>query len=114
MPGLDQEPSYPVVTRSKTLTRATNDAALLRKTAIALLDEAKLEDAIRLVGLSVSQLEPSGRQLELFADAAEIRHERIGAAVDAIVERFGKKAIGRAVAAPDKLTPSGRRKPGSS
>jgi hypothetical protein len=32
--------------------------------------------------------------------------------LDAIVERFGEKAISRAVEAPDKITPSSRRKRG--
>jgi hypothetical protein len=36
----------------------------------------------------------------------------VGPTLDAIRERFGKEVIGRAVVAPDKVTPSLRRKSG--
>ena len=112
MPGGDDEPSYPLLTRSKTLAQPTNDAALIRKTAIALWDAANVEEPIRLLGVSLSALAPSTAQLGLFADAPDERHGKLGAAMDAITARFGASAISRAVDTPEKVTPTMRKKRG--
>jgi DNA polymerase-4 len=114
-PGDDREaPSYPLLTRSKTLPQATNDAAVIRKTAIALWDAANVEEPIRLLGVSVSALAPSNAQLGLFADAPDEKHGKLGAAMDAITAKFGSGAISRAVTTPEKVTPSMRKKRGES
>jgi hypothetical protein len=95
------EPSYPLVTRSKTLERATDDGAVIRAVAIALWDAAALEEPIRLLGVSLSSLErPQGTQLELFAEPKAA----LGRTLDAITERFGDRAITRAVDRPHKIT----------
>jgi DNA polymerase-4 len=128
----ESEPIYPQLTRSKTLPAPTADGARIRDVAIALWDAAGIREPVRLLGVTLSGLEPAsgpegplgapgpGEQLELFgagaaADrepAAPSRGERLGAALDAITERFGKGAIGRAVATPGKITQSDRRKRG--
>ncbi len=110
-PG-NMEPSYPLLTRSKTLAQGTNDAAVIRKTAIALWDAANVEEPIRLLGVSVSSLAASNAQLGLFSDAPDERHGKLGAAMDAITARFGSGAISRAVDTPEKVTPSMRKKRG--
>lgn len=112
MPGGDDEPSYPLHTRSKTLAQGTNDAAVIRKTAIALWDAANVGEPIRLLGVSVSSLAASDTQLGLFSDAPDERHGKLGAAMDAITARFGSGAISRAVDTPEKVTPSMRKKRG--
>jgi DNA polymerase-4 len=112
MPGGDDEPSYPLLTRSKTLPAATNDAAVIRKTAIALWDAANVEEPVRLLGVSLSTLAPSTPQLGLFADAPDARHGKLGAAMDAITARFGSNKISRGIGTPEKLTPSMRKKRG--
>jgi hypothetical protein len=110
---------------------ATADGARIRDVAIALWDAAKITEPVRLLGVTLSGLksveddEPQvrgpalGEQLELFAEAApegeppELqRGERLGAALDAITEKFGRDAIGRAVSSPGKITHSDRRKRG--
>src|SRR5690606_27626372 len=101
------EPSYPLVTRSRTLPRATQDGALIRDVAVQLWDAARLGEPVRLLGVSVSNLE-RGAQLELFAR----RPDALGRALDAITERFGERAISRAVERPEKITPGRRRKRG--
>ena len=101
------EPSYPLLSRSKTLAHATDDAALIRKTAIALWDAAEVREPIRLLGVSLSQLQAHGKQLDLFGDRKE---SKLGAAMDAIKSRFGEGKIGRAIDAPKKATPSLRAK----
>jgi DNA polymerase-4 len=108
--GETTEPFYPIVSRSKTLGRSTDDGAVIRRTAIALWDAASIGEPVRLLGVSLSNLE-GGRseQLDLFARP---KPDRLGPALDAITERFGKNAISRAVDAPAKVTPGRARKRG--
>ena len=104
------EPYYPLVTRSRTLREATNDGALIRSVAVELWDEAKLGEPVRLLGVSLSNLERGGGvQLELF----QRPKSGLGKALDAITERFGEQAISRAVERPEKLTPGRNRKRGT-
>jgi DNA polymerase IV len=104
-----REPDYPLLTRQRTLGAATSDGQLIARTATELWDETQLAEAVRLIGVSVSALSPrSQEQLELFGP----RRPQVGPTLDAIRERFGSQMIGRAVSAPDKVTPSMRRKSG--
>ncbi len=104
-----REPDYPLLTRQRRLRAPTSDGQLIARTATELWDETQLGEAVRLIGVSVSALSPrSQEQLELFAP----RRPQIGPTLDAIRERFGSQVIGRAVSAPDKVTPSMRRKSG--
>jgi len=110
--GADDEPVYPLLTRAKTLREPTNDGRLIREVVLALWDKAKIGEPVRLLGVSVSQLsraEPA--QLDLFSPAARPQRQ-LGAALDAIRDRFGREAIGPAVQRFDKLTPSLKKKRG--
>jgi DNA polymerase IV len=107
--GEDREPDYPLVTRQRRLPEPSSDGQTIARLARELWDEARLQEAVRLIGVSVSQLTArTNEQLDLFAP----RRPQIGATLDAIRERFGAQAIGRAVSAPDKVSPSLRRKSG--
>lgn len=109
-PEPESEPVYPLLSRSKTLLQATDSGRVLRDVAVALWDEARIREPVRLLGVSLSNLEPAeNEQLELFRPK---REDRLGPTLDAIVERFGVKAISRAVEAPVKITPTSRRKRG--
>jgi len=104
-------PRYPLVTRSKTLPQAIQDGTQMRAVVLALWRQAQVKAPLRLLGVSVSQFEPSSEaQLELFSGGR--RHDRLGKAIDAIQERYGQGAIRRAVDTPEKLTPSKQAKPG--
>jgi DNA polymerase IV len=102
-PDGGSEPSYPLVTRSKTLAEPTDDASVVRAVAVGLWQTLALNEPVRLLGVSLTNLEPSadGTQLDLFAPR---RTGRLGKALDAITERFGKDAISRAVDRPEKIT----------
>jgi DNA polymerase-4 len=106
----ETEPVYPLLTRSRTLRVATDDGALVRRVALELWSEAGVLEPVRLIGVSLSNLESrTAEQLELFGGR---REDRLGPALDAITERFGAGAIARAVDAPQKITHSSRRKQG--
>lgn len=109
--GEGSEPVYPLLTRQKTLANPTDDGGVIREVAVALWDAEVLREPVRLLGVSVSGLEPRAHeQLDLFAKKAP--PDRLGPALDAITERFGKGAIHRAVDAPEKITPTMHKKRG--
>ncbi|HKO90686.1 MAG TPA: DNA polymerase IV [Polyangiaceae bacterium] len=116
----ERGPHYPLLTRSRTLAEATDDAEQIATVARELWASAALTQPIRLLGVSVSALSATGaqppQQLALF-DAADARgrpaefarvarnsRRPLGPTLDAITERFGSGAIQRAVAAPGKVT----------
>jgi DNA polymerase IV len=107
--GQLREPDYPLRSRQRRLPSPTSDGQVIARAATELWDEAALGQAVRLIGVSVSALAPrENEQLDLFAP----RRPQIGPTLDLIRERFGAQVIGRAVAAPEKASPSLRRKSG--
>jgi DNA polymerase IV len=107
--GESREPDYPLLTRQRRLASPTSDGQLIGRAAIELWDEAAVAQAVRLIGVSVSQLVPrQNEQLDLFGP----RRPQVGPTLDLIRERFGSQVIGRAVVAPEKASPSLRRKSG--
>ncbi|MEY4575968.1 MAG: hypothetical protein RL701_671 [Pseudomonadota bacterium] len=113
--GMDA-PRYPLRTRSQSLERPTDDAAVIRRVALELYRTSGISEPVRLVGISVSNLSvASDLQLDLFsgrATQAEQRSAKLGPALDAIRQRFGEDAISIGSKGPDKLTPSARKKRG--
>ena len=108
----ENERSYPLLTRSKTLPDAVDDAQTLREVALELWRASSVNEPIRLIGLSVSNLEPhAARQLSLFDESRE-RARKLGPALDAIRQRFGNDAIATASGTPQKATHSSRKKHG--
>jgi DNA polymerase-4 len=90
---------FPILSRSCTLERASDDGAELASAGCGLLARAALGEPVRLVGLAASLLEADGpEQLSLLdgsADARE-RRARLNTTLDAIRERFGSAALERA------------------
>ena len=108
----EDERSYPLLTRSKTLLEATDDGQLIRDVALDLWRSSGVREPIRLLGVSVSNLEPhAAHQLSLFDEARE-RSRKLGPALDAVRRRFGNDAITVASGTPQKATHSSRKKHG--
>lgn len=99
------EPIYPVITRSRSLPVPTNDALVIKNTAWQLWRNEGLNVPVRLLGVNASNLVEAREteQLDLFAKQTR---SPLGEAMDAIVGKFGKNAIRRAVAEPEKATVS--------
>ncbi len=105
------EPVYPLLTRSKTLRAPTDDGRMIRQVALGLWDAARIQEPVRLLGVSVSQLGGRERsQLDLFSGSHPKRE--LGLALDAIRDRFGRESIGPAVGHLEKVSPSLRKKSG--
>ncbi len=102
--GEPGEPRYPLLSRSRSLDVATSDGKAIRDVALELWDQASVGVPVRLLGVSVSNLEPDAapRQLDLFGQRQKA--DRLGPTLDEIRQRFGKAAIRRAVDEPEKTT----------
>ena len=87
---------HPLLTRRTTLAEATDDGAAIARAARELLARAGPREPVRLVGVSVSGLEPArAGQLGLFVAAPErARRERLNRALDELSSRFGPDAVG--------------------
>jgi DNA polymerase-4 len=95
-------------TRSRSLLKATMQTRSILETARALLDEARpliAERGLTLVGVAISNLDSDGYvQLELPFEAQD--DDELDKALDAVRDRFGGKAVTRAVNLGQDLSPS--------
>ena len=89
--------NFQQVTRSVTLDEATDDGSALFRNACRLLEKTEAgRRPVRLLGISVSNLQPQGqpRQAGLFDDARKPRkREELNRALDRIYGKFGEEAI---------------------
>lgn len=113
---------FPVLSRQAKLNAPTADAVEIRKTALLLWKKLALKEAVRLIGVTLSELEAeeAPRQLGLFdlpktqdkSQAGATRAEILGKTMDAISKRFGEGSIARAVGSVEKITQGDRLKMG--
>jgi DNA polymerase-4 len=91
---------FRTITRSRTVADATDVGAEIGALARELLDAVDIGDGIRLLGVSVQQLEEATavqEQLPLHETASPAeRHAAVERSVDALRDRFGDDAVGRA------------------
>jgi DNA polymerase-4 len=88
---------FQTISRSRTLSEATDRTDLLRIAAEGLFQTWTSESfsPVRLIGVTAEQLGPVEAQLGLFTDPHEARAREVDRTVDAINEKFGGGAIRR-------------------
>ena len=82
------------ITRSHSLVNATNSSKNIFEIAIELLNKAPLKNAVRLIGISVSNFASMDIQLSLIPNNNE-KEKALEYALDNIRERFGDNSITR-------------------
>jgi DNA polymerase-4 len=103
---------YPLITRSLSIDRASDDGAAISAIAIRLLEKAALAEKIRLAGIQVRHLvRIDSSQLDLF-DAGATRslekRARLNRALDEVTRRFGAEAVTRGLAQAERAAPTDR------
>lgn len=108
------EGRYPVLTRSLSLERPTDDGAEISNVAIALLERVSGSDRIRLAGIHMHNLERAEpRQMSLFeacATAQGSKHKRLNQALDSLAMRFGEETVTRGLTRAERAAPTRREK----
>lgn len=90
-------PDFSTVTRSRTLTDATDHAATVSGVVLELLDDVETGRGLRLMGVSTANLvERSGSQESLDLTGENDASRRLDITVDELRERFGDEAVGPA------------------
>ena len=84
--------SFQTITRSLTLDMGTCSEEQLYFAAKRLYNKRGQDQPIRLLGLTVSQLQPWQVQGDLFSEDTEMQ-EKVVEAIDKLQQRFGRKAI---------------------
>ncbi|WP_333595217.1 DNA polymerase IV [Anaerospora hongkongensis] len=84
--------SFKTITRSRTLEEATNLDDTLYHIARELYKSIPSAEGIRLLGLTVSNLQPAGQTMALF-DSKQEKQESLHKVVDELKVRFGAAAV---------------------
>lgn len=84
--------SFKTITRSRTLEEATNLDDTLYHIARELYKSIPSTEGIRLLGLTVSNLQPAGQAMALF-DSKQEKQESLHKVVDELKVRFGAAAV---------------------
>jgi DNA polymerase IV len=102
---------YPLLTRSFSVERSTDDGPEITRVATFLLSRVRVKERARLAGVQVHNLERAdSNQLGLFeaAPAADTKRERLNRALDSVMKKFGDEAISRGLARADRISPTHR------
>lgn len=87
---------FSTMTRSKTLPRPTALTHEIYRIALSLLSSQKLDQKVRLVGLSVSNFRPDALSLPMTIDSRRRREELLDKTLDRIRDKYGHASIIRA------------------
>ncbi|MGH7949868.1 MAG: Y-family DNA polymerase, partial [Candidatus Binataceae bacterium] len=102
---------YPLISRSLSLERATDDGAEIYAIARSLLAAIARRGPIRLIGVQVHNLERvDAAQLGLFEALPEAasKRQRLNRALDRVAEKFGDDAVTRGLAHAERAAPTTR------
>lgn len=86
--------SFRTITRSRTLAVAVNLDETIYRIADEILTNVKLNEGVRLLGVTVSGLVTAGGQISLF-DQDDKKVTEVAKAIDNVKERFGEAAVVR-------------------
>jgi len=84
-------PDFYTFTRQRSMSYPANDTKAIFNSALSILEGIRLRSAVRLLGVSISELTKDLRQMELFD--GERRREELLDAVDSINGRFGESTL---------------------
>ncbi|MGH7864543.1 MAG: DNA polymerase IV [Candidatus Binataceae bacterium] len=104
---------YPLISRSFSLERATDDGAEICAIARGLLAAEARRGPIRLIGVQVHNLERvDAAQLGLFDALPEetSKRQRLNSALDRVAQRFGADVVTRGLAHAERAAPTTRMK----
>ncbi len=87
---------FRVMTRSRTFADPTCSTRSIYECAVELLTDMHLSSKVRLIGISISNLDGGLRQACCFADDSLRKQEMLDSALDKIQDRFGRRSIQRA------------------
>lgn len=102
---------FDTITRSETLREPTDLAAVIGQSALALLTATDLRGGVRLLGVSVAQINDGLAATEQlsFGDAVPPAQAALERTLDAVRARFGADAVGRAAYTADGQLRTDRR-----
>jgi len=85
---------FTTITRSQTLTQASDTDRTISDTGLKLLNKALAQEkqAVRLIGIGISSLTEPARQLDMLDSSAQ-RVEKLNKAIDRIRKKYGFTAI---------------------
>ncbi len=84
-------PDFFTFSRQKTLAAPTNDTRAIYSAAAGILDGLRLKTAVRLLGVTLSDISKGALQMALFED--DRRRERLLGAMDGLNRAFGSSAV---------------------
>ncbi len=94
--------SFRTITRSRTLGEPTLLGDTIYDTALAIMAGVELTEGVRLLGVTLSNLQVYGSQPTLFAAGDEEKKLKVSVAVDRLMDRFGEGAVTRGRLLPPK------------
>ncbi|HVN64393.1 MAG TPA: hypothetical protein VMT58_07130, partial [Candidatus Binataceae bacterium] len=100
---------YPILTRSHSVERPTDDGVEITRVAASLLSRVKERDKIRLAGIHAHNLIRAERAQPGLFDSPpprDARRERLNRALDSVAKKFGDDAITRGLARADRAAPT--------
>src|SRR5271157_2715785 len=84
---------FKTFTKQTTLPAYTNDTGDIYRSAVAILDGIRLRKSVRLLGISLSNIEQDGEQMLLFQEEDREKKAALTKAVDIVNDKFGEHAV---------------------